>query len=60
MFCVCQLKSYMSETELKDFYRDVLYKRFKVILLESRTDSEIYGLKDLENILILDKDLCEF
>ena len=59
-FAFVNLKSYMSETELKDFYRDVLYKRFKVILLESRTDSEIYGLKDLENILILDKDLCEF
>ena len=43
-----------------NFYRDVLYKRFKVILLESRIDSEIYELKDLENILILDKDLCEF
>ena len=59
-FAFVNLKSYMLETELKNFYRDVLYKRFKVILLESRIDSEIYELKDLENILILDKDLCEF
>lgn len=59
-FVFVNLKSYMAEMELKDFYRDILYQGFKVILLESRIDNESCELKEWENILILDKDLCEF
>lgn len=59
-FVFVNLKSYISTSELKAFYQDILYQGFNVILVESRIDSESNGLEELENIVILDKDLCEF
>jgi len=50
------LKSYLTEEELKQLYTHASYKKVHIILLEGRLYNRI---PDLEKIFILDEDLCE-
>ena len=57
-FVFVNLKSYIAPAVLKDFYKNLLYQKFRVLLLENKLDDD-KALRNFEKILILDKDLCE-
>ena len=56
LFAFVNLKSYFSEEELRCFYTECKYKKYLVLLLES---CDRPGLKDQENTILIDNDLCE-
>ncbi|MGD9901058.1 MAG: type II-A CRISPR-associated protein Csn2 [Spirochaetales bacterium] len=50
------LKNYLSKEDLLKFYKHIIYKEYKVLLLESsQMDCNI----EYEKTLIIDKDMCE-
>lgn len=58
IFCIVfvNLKSYLTEEELKQLYTHASYRKVHIILLEGRLYNRI---ADLEKVFILDNDLCE-
>ena len=46
----------MERDELEMFYKRLEYEKLNVLLLESHQTNEFL---DCENVLIIDKDLCE-
>ena len=55
-FVFVNLKSYLNDDDLKAFYREVAYKKYRVLLIENyfRDTLRLY-----EKTVVLDSDLCE-
>lgn len=53
-FVFVNLKAYISETELVEMYKDILYEDVKVILVESKYDKKLM----YEKVRIYDQDSC--
>lgn len=51
---ILNLKSYLSETELKEFYKFVFYSKINLILLENSQRD----LLEEESMIVVDKDRC--
>lgn len=57
LFVFYNLKALMSPEEMVLFYRDALYRKFDLLLLE---DCQRYSVEEYERVIIVDKDLCVF
>ena len=55
-FFICNLKTWIEEQDLQNFYKDVIYRKLNIILLENHYENV---LKDYEIYRIIDSDLCE-
>lgn len=55
-FVLVNLRNYISDSEIDEFYKTVLYHKLKVLII-SASD---YPSSAYEKKLIIDKDLCEF
>ncbi len=55
-FVLMNLKSYLTESELRKLYKMVLYKKINILLLES-TQKNI--ITEYECVRLIDEDLCE-
>lgn len=55
MFIFCGLKAYMSDEELRLFYRSVFYEKLSVLLIESLQRETT---RPEEQLTIVDNDLC--
>lgn len=58
LFVFVNLKSFLDQEDLKDFYREILYRKINILLLENCYKYDIIEL-EIERYFILDKDLCE-
>lgn len=54
-FAFLNLKSFMSSVERDSFYKNVIYEKFKVLLIESHCSSRN---PEYENTVIVDNDMC--
>ncbi len=57
LFVFYNLKALMSPEEMALFFRDALYRKFALLLLE---DCQRYSIEEYEKVIIVDKDLCVF
>lgn len=55
--CIINLKSYLNETEINEFYKFVLYNKVPMLLFESNIDNRVF---QSEHKLIIDKEFDEF
>lgn len=55
-FVLLNLRNYIPDKEIDDFYKTILYNKLKVLII-SASD---YKLSEYENKIIIDTDLCEF
>lgn len=54
-FVFINLKSYLNDEELQEFYKFVSYKKINLLLLENHQRNKLPN----ENLTIIDNDLCE-
>lgn len=52
---IINLKAYLTKEELKNFYNEINYRKFNVLLIENKD----YDRIETEKVYIVDKDLCE-
>lgn len=57
IICIINLKSYLKESEIKEFYKFVLYNKVQVLLFESNVDNRTFSK---ERKLIIDSEFDEF
>jgi CRISPR-associated protein Csn2 len=55
-FVLVNLRNYISDNEIDDFYKTVLYNKLKVLIISAND----YPCSVYEKKTIIDKDLCEF
>lgn len=55
LFCVVNLRSYLSEEEYAEFVKYCIYNEYTVLLLESTTTTS----QHLHKRIVIDEDLCE-
>ena len=56
IFFFINLGSFLSNNELLEFSKFMLYNKYKVVFLENFSRNK---LSDNDNIIIIDNDLCE-
>lgn len=54
VFCIYGLRYYLSEEQLRDFYKTCLYSKINILVLEPR----FVGRNEYENTWIVDRDKC--
>ena len=57
LFVLVNLKSYINEKELLDIYEYVFYNKIALLLIENQDRKRF---SDVEEIIVIDQDLCEF
>ncbi len=55
LFVLCNIKSYLNIKQLKYLYEQAFYKKFRLLLVESRHSNNI---PQMEKTIIIDKDNC--
>ena len=55
-FILVNLRNYINNNEINDFYKTVLYNKLKVLIISAND----YPCSEYEKKIIIDKDLCEF
>ena len=55
LFIFNQLRAYLDDAQLEEFYRTILDEKIPVMLMEGREYDKIKG----ESWFIIDKDLCQ-
>ena len=55
-FILLNLRNYISDEEIDDFYKTVLYNKLKVLIISAND----YEHSDYESKIVIDSDLCEF
>ena len=56
VFVLVNLKTFVGEEELKDFYQNAFYEKLHLLLLES---TERGNMGETEEVTVIDKDMCE-
>lgn len=56
LFILINLKLFLKKEELIALYRDIVYNKFNVLLIET---IEMKNIPDLENVMIIDQSFCE-
>lgn len=56
VFVLINVKSYLSIEELIELYKYIEYNKYRVLLLESNSNTSI---RHLEQMVLIDKDMCE-
>lgn len=56
LFVFVNLKCFLNEEDLKDFYNEIFLRKINVLLLENHSSS---SLKEYEKNIVIDNDLCE-
>lgn len=56
VFLLINLKSFVSENEISEIYKYFIYNKINVLLIETVEPNK---KNDVENVYIIDKDLCE-
>lgn len=54
-FILSRMRSFLSETELNEFYRNVIEKKHRILLIEDHES----GILPKEERFIIDRDLCQ-
>jgi len=57
LFVLVNLKSYINEKELLDIYEYVFYNKIALLLIENQDRKRF---SDVEEVIVIDQDLCEF
>ena len=55
-FVLLNLRNYISDEEIDDFYKTILYNKLKVLIISAND----YEHSDYESKIVIDSDLCEF
>ena len=55
-FFICNLRTWFDDQDLQNFYKDVIYRKINIVLLENHLEKV---LEDYEICRIIDTDLCE-
>ena len=55
LFVILNFHSYCSQEEIEIFFKDIVYRKNKILLLESHIDT----ISKYEKVRIIDKDMCE-
>mgnify|MGYP004679400459 CR=1 FL=1 len=56
VFVLVNLKTFVNEDELKDFYQNAFYEKLNLLLFES---TERKSMGNAEEVTVIDKDMCE-
>ena len=56
IFFFINLENFLSDDELVEFSKFILYNKYKVVFLENFNRNKLF---DDDNLIIIDNDLCE-
>ena len=56
VFVLVNLKTFVNEDELKDFYQNAFYEKLNLLLFES---TERKSMGNAEEVTVIDEDMCE-